>query len=153
MSCRVEGPSLGVAALCEPILRSLPGWFGIEEAIVQYAAEIDGLPTLLARDGDQLAGFLSVKQHNPYSAEVYVMAVRMEMHRKGIGRALVSQAEEWLSGQGVEYLQVKTLGPSHSDPGYAETRAFYLAVGFRPLEEFGQIWDERNPCLVMVKRL
>jgi hypothetical protein len=81
MSCRVEGPSRGVAALCEPILRSLPDWFGIEEAIVQYDAEIDGLPTFLACDGDQIAGFLSLKQHNPYSAEVYVMGVRQEMHR------------------------------------------------------------------------
>jgi hypothetical protein len=49
--------------------------------------------------------------------------------------------------------KVKTLGPTHSDPGYARTRAFYLAVGFRPLEEFGLIWDEGNPCLIMVKRL
>ena len=153
MSRRVEGPCLGVAALCEPILRSLPDWFGIEEAIVQYVADIDHLPTFLARDGDEVAGFLSLKQHNPYSAEVYVMAVRQEMHRKGLGQALVAQAEEWLRDQGVEYLQVKTLGPSHSDPGYARTRAFYLAVGFRPLEEFGQIWDEKNPCLIMVKQL
>lgn len=153
MSFCLEGPCLGVAASCEPILRSLPDWFGIEEAIVEYAVEIDRLPTFLARDGAQVTGFLSVKQHNPYSAEVYVMAVRQEMHGQGIGHALAGQAEEWLRGLGVEYLQVKTLGPSRSDPGFDRTRAFYLAVGFRPLEEFAHIWDERNPCLVMVKRL
>ena len=65
----------------------------------------------------------------------------------------MSQAQEWLKGEGFEYLQVKTLGPSHSDANYASTRAFYLAVGFRPLEEFRQLWNEQNPCLVMVKRL
>ena len=53
----------------------------------------------------------------------------------------------------VEYLQVKTLGPSHPDENYASTRAFYLAMGFRPLEEFKHIWDEHNPCLIMVKKL
>ena len=38
-------------------------------------------------------------------------------------------------------------------PAYAQTRAFYLAMGFRPLEELRKLWDEANPCLIMVKRL
>ena len=153
MSYSIEGPCLGKAPLCEPILRSLPDWFGIEEAIVHYSAEIDRLPTFVACDTERVLGFVSLKQHNPFSAELYVMAVRQPMHRRGLGRALVDQAQEWLRGQGVEYLQVKTLGPSHGDPNYARTRAFYLAVGFRPLEEFRQLWNAQNPCLVMVKRL
>jgi len=153
MSYCIEGPYLGKAAACEPILRSLPAWFGIEEAIVHYVAEIERLPTFLARDAGSAQGFLSLKQHNPHAAEVYVMAVVPDAHREGIGQALMSQAQEWLKSQGVEYLQVKTLGPSHSDPNYAKTRAFYLAMGFRPLEEFTQIWDEGNPCVIMVKRV
>jgi len=48
---------------------------------------------------------------------------------------------------------LSALGPSHSDPNYASTRAFYAAMGFRPLEEFKQIWNEQNPCLILVKRL
>ena len=62
-------------------------------------------------------------------------------------------AEAWLREQAVEYLQVKTLGPSREDAGYARTRAFYIALNFRPLEELKQLWDEHNPCLIMVKRL
>lgn len=81
------------------------------------------------------------------------MGVRPQSHHQGIGRALISHAEGWLLERHVKYLQVKTLGPSHPDPGYAATRAFYLAVGFRPLEELKQIWDENNPCLLMVKHL
>jgi hypothetical protein len=65
----------------------------------------------------------------------------------------VKKAEAWLRQRGVEYLQVKTLGPSHPDEGYARTRAFYFALGFRPLEEFEQLWDADNPCLLMVKSL
>jgi hypothetical protein len=45
-----------------------------------------------------------------------------------------------------------TLGPSHPDPGYAGTRAFYAAMGFRPVEERHDVWPD-NPCLVMVKPL
>ena len=50
-------------------------------------------------------------------------------------------------------LQVKTLGPSHPSEHYAATRQFYVARGFRPLEELTEIWGEDNPCLIMVKRL
>lgn len=149
----IEGPHLGKASLCEPILRCLPDWFGIEEAIVDYIRDINHLPTLLARDGEQVLGFLTVKQHNPYSAEVYVMGVRPEAHKKGIGKALFLASAAWLREQGIEYLQVKTLGSTHPDENYARTRAFYTAMGFRPLEEFTQIWGEQNPCLLMVKRL
>ena len=153
MNIIIAGPQYSSAILCEPILRSLPDWFGIEEAIVHYVNTIDSLPTFLARDEGQVLGFLSIMQHNPYAAEVYVMGVRQEAHGKGIGKSLMNAAQAWLREQGVEYLQVKTLGASHSDQNYARTRLFYQAVGFRPLEEFTQIWDERNPCLVMVKRL
>lgn len=153
MDFTIEGPHLGRTAVCTPILRALPAWFGIEEAIVHYSDEIDRLPTLLACEGEEVLGFLSLKQHNPYAAEVYVMAIRPVAHRRGLGRALVEAARAWLRPQGIEYLQVKTLGPSHGDPSYAQTRAFYAAVGFRPLEEFEQIWDEGNPCLILVQRL
>lgn len=153
MSVNIDGPHLGKAAACEPVLRSLPAWFSIEEAIVHYVGEIDHLPTFLASDSEGVIGFVSLKQHYPFSAEVYVMAVRQKAHRQGVGRALIERAKEWLRTQGVEYLQVKTLGPSHPDAGYAKTRAFYGAVGFKPLEELTELWDERNPCLIMVQRL
>lgn len=39
------------------------------------------------------------------------------------------------------------------DQNYERTRRFYLAAGFTPLEEFPDLWDERNPCLLMVKSL
>jgi ribosomal protein S18 acetylase RimI-like enzyme len=141
------------ANVCIPIVRALPDWFGIEAAILHYTTEIDDLPTLLACDAGRVIGFASLKQHTPYSAEIYVMGVLPEAHRKGIGRALINEAQEWLTHRGLEYLQVKTLGPSQPDANYAKTRSFYEAVGFRPLEEFKQLWDEHNPCLVMVKKL
>ena len=134
-------------------MHSLPGWFGIEKSIVQYTADIDQLPTFLALETGKVIGFLSVKQHNPASAEIFVMGIDQKAHRKGLGRALLHQAEEWLMDQGVEYLQVKTLGPSCADENYIKTRAFYLAMGFTPLEEFRQIWDENNPCLILIKKL
>lgn len=153
MEYLIEGPLQGQAHVCEPILRSLLDWFGIEEALLGYVRDIDQLPTFLARSQQDVIGFVSLKQHNRFAAEIYVMGVCRSAHRQGVGRGLMNAAEAWLSAQRVEYLQVKTLGPSHPDPNYAFTRAFYLEMGFKPLEEFNQIWDAHNPCLILIKKL
>lgn len=153
MNVRIQGPLLGQAQTCLPILHALPGWFGLSSTLEQYEREIDSLPTFLAIHEDQALGFLSLKQHSPESAEIHVMGVHPEAHRQGIGRLLLTSAEAHLKEQGVEYLQVKTLGPSRPDAGYENSRRFYRAMGFRALEEFGQIWDADNPCLILVKKL
>jgi GNAT superfamily N-acetyltransferase len=149
----VQGPSLGMASVCAPILRALPDWFGIEAATARYIKDIDMLPTLIALVDGQAAGFLTLKEHNVYAAEIHVMGVLPALHRRGAGRSLVNAAEKVLRQQGIEYLQVKTLSPSRPDAHYARTRAFYLAMGFRPLEEFKELWGKENPCLQMVKSL
>lgn len=61
--------------------------------------------------------------------------------------------EPILRAQKVEFLQAKTLSAKHPDVGYGRTRQFYLAVGFRPLEEFPDLWGEANPCLQLIKYL
>jgi coenzyme F420-0:L-glutamate ligase/coenzyme F420-1:gamma-L-glutamate ligase len=130
------------------VLRDLPEWFGIEESTRQYIEDAATLPTLAVEPD---LGFLSVKQHTPRAAELYVMGVRREQHRRGIGRALVSEAERWCRARGIRYLQVKTLGPSRPDTGYDATRAFYEAVGFVALEELHGLWSHDNPALILVK--
>lgn len=49
---------------------------------------------------------------------------------------------------GVRRLQVKTLGPSHPDAGYARTRHFCEECGVLPLEE-ADLWGDDHPCLFM----
>jgi GNAT superfamily N-acetyltransferase len=130
------------------VLRELPEWFGIEEATAAYIRDVAELPTFALEDD----AFLSVKLHTPLAAELYVMGVRRERHREGLGTRLLAAAEDYLRARGVEYLQVKTLGPSWPDDGYERTRLFYEARGFVALEEIHGLWDA-NPCLLMVKRL
>lgn len=153
MRIAIAGPFLAKAALCEPVLRALPAWFGIEEANAQYLRDIEELPTFLARVDGQVLGFLTLREHTAYVAEIHIVAVHPEAHRQGMGRALLAAAERYLAQRGIEYLQVKTLSSAHPDEGYGRTRAFYEAVGFRPLEEFPELWGPQNPCLQMIKRL
>jgi ribosomal protein S18 acetylase RimI-like enzyme len=137
---------------CEHILRSLPQWFGIEEALVGYVEELPTLECFVEEREDALTGFLSLRHHNPFTSEIHVIAVRAECHGRGIGRALIEHAESVLRARSIEYLQVKTLGPSRPDEHYDRTRRFYERLGFRPLEE-NLLWGPKNPCLILVKHL
>lgn len=152
MKIAIEQLAAGEADVCEHILRSLPNWFGIESAIVQYRKDIETMETFVARDSGDIIGFVTIHQHFDYAAEIHVMGVLPDNHRGGTGRAMVEHVEQLLAGRAVEYLQVKTLAPSHPDEGYKKTRTFYSALGFRNLEE-NKLWGDANPCLIMIKRL
>ena len=136
---------------CRRILTALPTWFGIPASVDDYVAAADRYPTVIASLGDDDVGLLTVVRHSEYAAEVYAMAVAPQLHRQSIGRALLGHAERTLAANGVGFLQVKTLAAGKPDDGYDKTRAFYLAYGFRPLEEFRNLWDAENPALQMIK--
>lgn len=142
-------------AAVDRLLRGLPEWFGIESSIVAYVEAAGRLPTLLAYDGGgdgAPVGALVLKRHFPTAAEIHLIAVERSRHRAGVGRALVEAAEAELAADGVTLMSVKTLGPSHPDPGYALTRLFYAGLGYQPVEELLDLWPG-NPCLLMVKPL
>ena len=153
MQIEIEEHRPGKSDICEPIIRALPEWFGIEETLVKYLKDLESMPVVMAKVEGRFAGFLSIKKHNDHSAEIHVLGVRPEVHRKGVGRKMLERAEAFLRNENVEFLQVKTLGPSNPDKSYALTRNFYKSMGFRPLEEFLTIWDSGEPCLVLVKKL
>jgi ribosomal protein S18 acetylase RimI-like enzyme len=137
---------------CEEILRSLPDWFGIEEALVQYIQDLRDLETFVTETEGRVSGFMAIRTHNRFSSEIHVIGVRPEFHNQGMGRALICHGEKLLRARNVEFLQVKTLGPSRPDEYYDRTRGFYERLGFRPLEE-NNLWGSVNPCLIMVKHL
>ena len=136
---------------CASILRLLPSWFGIPEANRDYIKSADARPGVIASVGEDDVGITTVKQHSPFAAEIYLMAVKPAYHRRGIGSLMLRRVEERLAAEGVEFLQVKTLSAAREDEDYAKTRAFWLACGFRPLEEFPTLWDPSNPALQLIK--
>jgi ribosomal protein S18 acetylase RimI-like enzyme len=135
------------------ILGDLPEWFGFPGAIEGYARSIRDLPTWGCETDSGLVGFLSLKVHAGYSAEIHVLAVKREWHRRGIGKALVACAEERARAMALPFLTVKTVAAEDPSPFYARTRAFYMALGFRPLEVFKTLFRSGDPCLLMVKPL
>jgi GNAT superfamily N-acetyltransferase len=140
-------------ALCLDILKALPEWFGLPEAIADYARAVEELPMFGFSVNGEIVGFLSLKSHTPVAAEAYVLGVKKPWQRQGAGKRLFEAAETSCRATGVKFLTVKTLAPSHPDPFYARTRAFYEAIGFLPSEIFPTLWSYHDPCLLMVKAL
>ncbi|HKQ88884.1 MAG TPA: GNAT family N-acetyltransferase [Candidatus Acidoferrales bacterium] len=139
---------------CREILEALPEWFGIPEAIDAYAKGVAGLPMLVAKNQSGLViGFISLKPQTSSAVEAYVLGIRREWHRKGIGHLLFEAAERMAHKLGATFLTVKTLADTHADPHYRATRLFYEAIGFEPVEVFPTLWSAKNPCLLMAKTL
>jgi len=136
----------------ERVLRALPDWFGVEAAIVSYAANEADFESYLAVDDGHVVGVALVRRHFPESAELHLIAVDPGDHNRGLGRALVREIELDLVKTGAQLLEVHTVGPSHEDVFYARTRGFYRHLGFVPLQEFDRI-DWAGPTLVLVKPL
>ena len=68
------------------MLRDLPEWFGIEEATAAYIRDVAELPTFAVGDD----AFACVRRcTTPRAAEVYVMGVRRDRHRQGLGTAVL----------------------------------------------------------------
>ncbi len=81
------------------------------------------------------------------------MGVDPDLHRRGVGHALVLAAEARCRADGIEWLHVKTRGPSTYDDDYERTRRFYRAEGFAELYESLSEWGAENAALVLVKHL
>ena len=111
-------------------------------------------PTGLQFDEDNhCIGFFAIKTHYGHTGDIYVCGVLPEYHHKGIGKALYHTAEAYLIQNGCKYVIVKTLSDAVCYEPYARTRAFYRSVGFEPLVTLTEMWDENNPCLIMLKKL
>ncbi len=139
--------------ICNHILKALPDWFGVPESIEDYTQKVADMPFYACYCDGVVVGFVAIKVHNTYTAEVCVMGVLKEYHRQGIGKRLIKLCVNYCKEHDHSFLTVKTLADLHPDEGYAKTRKFYLSCGFSPLEVFTQIWDENNPCLFMAMKI
>lgn len=118
---KIEDPEEKSLA-CEKILRSLPQWFGIESAILDYIKDVRTMETWVAIDSNAV-GFISLNKHNQQTAEIHVMGLLPEFHGKKFGSELIRVAEESLLSQGFKFLTVKTLSESRPDVNYDKTES------------------------------
>ena len=135
--------------ICDEILRSLPEWFGIENAIRDYTNNVKSLDFVTTSLFGKPVGFCALKLHYGINCELYVLGIFKEFQNRGIGSIMIKGVENFARDKKMSFLTVKTVSENSPDQNYARTRLFYTSCGFRPLEEFPTLWDKNNPCLYM----
>ncbi len=112
------------------LARALPEWFN-QEGIRQITVDVERQPGAVAVANGDVIGFITWTFDGQSSGEIGWIAVDAGRHRGGIGRRMLSLAEDRLRDSGVIDLFVETLGDSVDYEPYERTRSFYRAVGFR----------------------
>lgn len=137
--------------IVEEVLLDLPEWFGLPESTKSYIEESKELPLLAAKDNNNVIGFITLKETSEDVCEVHCMGIKKAYHRKGLGKKLQYSFED-LAREKYEYIQVKTVDEGHYEE-YDQTVAFYKSLGFKKMEVFPTLWDQWNPCLILIKKI
>src|SRR5262245_23910833 len=123
------------SSLCAGLIAELPMWFGRQESNARYISDIVDRDALVALLDGRMRGMIALDYHFAVTCNVWWLGVSPEVHRRGLGRALVERAAERARGRGCRRLAVETMSPRADSAEYALTRRFYAAVGFVPFVE------------------
>jgi len=135
------------------VLRDLPEWFGIEESTAEYINDVHKYSFIVALIDNEPVGFYSLREENHDVLDMYVLGVLKKYHNQGVGSNLQEYAEKYAEERGYKYLMVLTLAEKVKNPEYLLTRKFYQKMGFIDLYQNDKIFDEYNPCQLMIKRV
>jgi len=116
----------GVAAWRDPV--------EVQQAVARWVRESfdrgaeQGRTVFVAELGGVVVGFVAaeVKQHWSDGRDAYIgeLAVRPDVERRGVGRALVEAVADWARGRGLAHLTLDTGAANH------RARRFYAGLGF-----------------------
>jgi GNAT superfamily N-acetyltransferase len=146
----ITSPKLASEA-CLKLTNLLPDWFGRPEANTAYIAGVADCICYGAFDGaDDCVGLVALRSHFGSTLEIWWMAVAPDRHRTGIGAKLMAAAQAEAIRLGCTNLILMTLGEESDDAGYAATRRFYLAQGFRSFLRDHMV-DPETPLVWMIR--
>ena len=132
------------------ILNDLPEWFGMPESTEEYITDSQDKPFIACFMDNEAVGFVVLNSTSVDCADIFVMGIKKEYHRMGIGTKLNDAYEKLAKKLGYTYTQVKTVQSGHYKE-YDITNNFYKSVGYKELEVFPTLWDEWNPCQIYIK--
>ncbi|WP_314719937.1 GNAT family N-acetyltransferase [Parvimonas micra] len=132
------------------ILNDLPEWFGMPESTEEYITDSQDKPFIACFMDNEAVGFVVLNSTSVDCADIFVMGIKKNHHRMGIGTKLNDAYEKLAKKLGYTYTQVKTVQSGHYKE-YDITNNFYKSVGYKELEVFPTLWDEWNPCQIYIK--
>lgn len=143
------------------VREGIDAWKFARQVLIDPNFRRDG--ALCAWDGEQLVGFcLAIKRRIPLEnapsdedrGYITLLAVDPDAERRGIGGALLREAEGWLAGQGARFSMVSPYAPGYFAPGvdneaYPSGKRFFEKHGYtevyRPLAMQCDLWDLKRP--------
>lgn len=138
-------------AVVAEVLKDLPEWFGIPESTQAYIEGAKDLRVWATYQESDVVGFISLSYSSEDCAEIDCLGVKKSFQGQGIGSQLLATLESE-ARKNVDYLQVKTVAEG-SNKDYDRTNVFYRSLGFKKLEIFPQLWDLKNPCQILIKKI
>ena len=132
------------------VLLDLPEWFGIPDSTAEYITKSQDKPFIAGFVDDEIAGFIVLNATSEDCAEIFVMGVKKQYHRLGVGSRLCDAYETLAKSMGFSYSQVKTIKMGCYKE-YDDTNRFYRSMGYKEFECFPSLWDELNPCQIYIK--
>lgn len=151
MITKIEDKSLK-KQIATMVLDDLKDWFGISKYRNAYIEHSQSLPFFAAYINHQPVGFVVLKKTSEVTGEIYCMGVIKKYHRNGLGKKLYKELEAFALKEGYKVMQVKTVEEG-TYTLYDSTNRFYESLGFLKLEVLKTLWDEQNPCQLLVKPL
>ena len=137
-------------SISRDILNDLPEWFGMPESTEEYIRDSKDKPFIACFLDNDAVGFVVLNSTSRDCADIFVMGIKKNYHRMGIGTKLNYAYEELAKKLGYTYTQVKTVQSGYYKE-YDITNNFYKSVGYKELEVFPTLWDEWNPCQIYIK--
>ena len=131
------------------ILNDLPEWFGMPESTEEYITDSQDKPFIACFMDNEAVGFVVLNSTSVDCADIFVMGIKKNYHRMGIGTKLNDAYEKLAKKLGYTYTQVKTVQSGHYKE-YDITNNFYKSVGYKELEVFPTLWDEWNLSLIHI---
>lgn len=136
------------------VARALPQWFN-EPGLRQMAVDFSQQAGAVAADRDQVVGFVTWAPF-PEAAgamEITWLGVAPQCKGQDAGRRLCAAAEAGARAAGCHALVVTTLADTCDYEPYAQTRAFYHAVGFTDFRVDKAYWSAEEDRLVLRLKL
>lgn len=138
--------------IARDVLCDLPEWFENEKAIENYIEKSCKMPFIGGFIGNKPLAFIVMNKTSDETCEIFVMGVKKDFQRLGIGKLVYEKFEQLARNLGFSYVQVKTVASGYYKE-YDLTNKFYQAMGFAKLEILKDLWDEQNPCQIYIKCL
>ncbi len=125
-------------AICA-LAASLGEWFN-HEGLARIAKDLAFHEGVVAVQGGHVVGFVTWARADAETAELSWMGVARDLHRRGIGTALLAALVAELRAAGFCSLVVSTVADNVEYEPYARTRAFYRTRGFTDFRVDARYW-------------